>query len=303
MPTTSDFYLAVHDPLSSIIDDKTDGLEASMQFRDWMMEKTMAEAYEDDLEVYGPGLLSQKAEMQAIAIGTHGQGAKFRYIPTPFAGQLLYSKELVRDAKYAQVLRPAKRLKRAAVKTVEVDTAQMLVFGFDTNYTFGDGTPLFSASQPLPGGGTFSNLMATPASPSRAALISLTSQMRKTASHDGIDEMYEPKRVVCPTEQWAVWEEILGSAKAPEAGQFNAINVLHNKPGLEREVVALTYWNNTTTNWAVLTNCDNGPQLRWRDKMESDDWLDNERGTLHYSVYMRYAYGISDKRAIFGVNA
>lgn len=291
------------DTLSEIVDDKTDGLEAKMQLRMWMMERDMQDAYEDDLEVFGMGLLSQKPEMQEIAIGQTGQGSIFRYQPTPFAGQLLYSREVMRDVKYDQVLRPAKRLKRACIKTVEVDTQQMLVRGFNTAYVYGDGSPLFSATQPLPGGGTFSNVMATPQSPSTGALISLTSQMRKTASHDGIDDMYEPECVVCPTEQWAVWEQILGSSKEPAPGEYNAINVVNRIGGLKKKAVALTYWNNTTTNWAVLTDAEDGPQIRWRDKMQSNDWFDNNSMVLHYNIYTRFAWGLSNKRAIFGVQA
>ena len=291
------------DTLSEIVDDDTDGLEAKMQLRMWMTERTMEDAYEDDLEVFGMGLLSEKTEMQSITVGQTGQGSLFRYMPTAFAGKLIYSREVMRDVKYDQVLKPAKRLKRACIKTIEVDTQQMLVRGFNTSYPYGDGVELFSTAQPLPGGGTFSNEMATPQSPSTGALIALTSQMRKTASHDGIDEMYEPECVLCPTEQWAVWDQVLGSPREPAAGEFNAINVVNRIGGLKKKAVALTYWNNTTTNWAVLTDADDGPQIRWRDKMESNDWFDNDNMVLNYSIYVRFAWGLSNKRAIFGVQA
>lgn len=278
----------------------TDDADFPQIFPKWLKEMSMSDHYEDDLEVGGPGLASEKPEGAEIQLGSIKEGALYRYIARTFALKLVVTEEAIEDGKYKEVVNAAKRLSRAMKKTVDVDTTLLLARGFDSNYVIGDGQPVFAASHTLPHGGTFSNIMATPMSPSRAALIVATTQIRKMPGHDGITEGYEPKKILCPVDQWAVWAEVTGSKYAPEPGQFNAINVVER---LGLEVVPNKYWTNTTTNWAILTDCDGGPNIRWRRRMRSRTWVDNDNETMKYACSARWAWGISNPRSIYGVQA
>lgn len=287
--------------LNNIVDDDSDGYASKLIMRKYCEEMSMKDNYEDDLEMGGPGLASEKPEGSEIPLGTLREGYITRYNARTFALKLIITEEAIEDAKYDKVLMAARRLKRAMYKTIDIDAAAMLMRMFNTAYVGGDGVCLGSASHTLPHGGTWSNILATPFSPSRGAVIIATSQIRKYPGHDGITEGYEPKRVLCPTEQWATWRGIVGSTHAPEAGEFNEINVVNSDLGLE--VVPVKYWTNSTTNWAIQTDAENGLNFRFRRQPRSRTWVDNDSEQMKYGISARWSRGWSDARSILGSNA
>lgn len=291
--------------LNKIIDDETDGVQADADVHDWCDEPTMEDAYEDDLEMSGPGLAQEKTEGAAMAAGTIQEGYITRYWARTWALKLIITEEAMEDGKYPYAIRLAARNKRALWKTVDIDATNMMVRAWDTNYAFGDGKPMFSTTHTIPTGGTFSNTLATPLAPSRAALIIVTSALMKMPGHDGITEGYMPKKILCPVDQWAAWRGILGSEFAPEAGNFNEINVANRDLGMSGKdaVVRLRHWQNTTTNWAVKTDADDGPNLRWRRRPRSRTWVDNNHETMSYGISARWARGLSNPRSVYGSQA
>lgn len=288
--------------LRNIVDDKSDGYQKNAYVSRFCEEGTMDDNYVDDLEMGGPGLATEKVEAQEIATGTMREGVLTRYLARTFAQKLIVTREAMEDTKYDQALRLARRLKRSMWKTVDIDATNLLVRMFNSSYVGGDGQALASSSHTLPNGGTFSNQMATPLSPSRAAMIIATAQLKKYPGHDGITEGVMPKKIVCPVEQWAVWEGIVKSSKAPEPGAFNEINVVNQTLDIT-DIIANPYWSNTTTNWAIITDADNGLNFLWRRRPESNDWVDNDQQIYKYSISARWARGWSDPRCILGVNA
>jgi len=260
----------------------------------------MKDAWEDDLEVGGPGLASEKAEGSEISLGTIREGYRTRYQARTYGMKLIITEEAIEDNKYKEVIKAAKRLNRSMHKTADVDAALMLHRMFSASYVGGDGVALGSASHTLPSSGTFSNVMATPMSPSRAALSVVRTIAAKMPGHDGVTEGYSLKRVLCPVDQWETWKIILGSSHAPEAGQFNAINVFKD---MDLKLVANKYWNNTTTNWAVQTDAGDGLQWRWRRKPRGRSWTENDYEHMKYSNSYRSARGWSNPRSIICVEA
>jgi len=286
--------------LEEIVDDPTDGIEANAVFTQWCYIRTMEDNYEDDLEMAGPGYASEKPESQESAVGTIREGANYRYLARTFALKLIVSEEAIEDVKYDKIIDAAMRLKRSLWKTCDVDATNMLVRAANTSYVYGDGQPLASTVHPLPNGGTFSNTLATPLAPSRQAIIVATSMIRKYPGHDGTTEGFEPKAVLSPTEQWAEWDGILLSEKAPESGQFNLINVANR---LKLKSIPIKYWSNTTTNWCLTTDADNGFNFRWKRRPRNRSWVDNDHQVMKYSIDARWSRGTSEPRAICFSNA
>jgi hypothetical protein len=297
---SSTVFATLKDTLQDIIMDDSDGYESSMVWTKWCEKKTMSDAYEDDIEFAGPGLASEVAEGTEIPIGGITQGNLIRYFSRKFGLRMIITEEAMEDTKYSKVIEAARHLKRSMFKTQDIDATMMLVRGFSTSYPGADGQPLFSASHTLPNGGTYSNLLATPLSPSRAAVIAITSMVRKLPGLDGIIEGEEPKDVVCPTEQWAVWAGVTQSEKAPEPGSFNEINVAKT---VIKSVIPVKYWTNTTTNYAVTTTADGGPNMRIRRKPKARTWVENSNEVALHSISARWGRGWSNARAIIGVNA
>lgn len=290
---------ALKETLEDIIDDPTDGYERKCHYKKWMDVSGMEDHYEDDLEVGGPGLAAEKTEGAEIATGTIREGYITRYIARTFGLKIIVTEEALEDNKYPKVINAARRLKRAMYKTMDIDATNILVRAANTSYVGGDGLSLANTAHTLPHGGTFSTRFATDMSPSRAAVIVATSAIRKFPGHDGVTEGAEPMQVVCPTEQWAVWRGLTGSTHAPEAGQFNEINVVNE---LNLKVESIKYWTNTTTNWGIVTDVDNGFKFKVKRQPRSKTWVDEGQGLMLYSVDVRYARGWTDPRCFYFSN-
>lgn len=297
---SSTIFNSFKETLDSIVDDRLGENESKLVCKQWMKVGSMDEAYVDDLEMGGPGLAAETDEGEEIAVGTIREGFLKRYTPRKFALKLIVTDEAMEDNKYPETLRLAKRLDRAIYKTADIDATNILIRAANATYVGGDGVSLASAAHTLPAGGTFSNTLATPMAPSALALATVRSLVMKLPGHDGVTEGYDIKKVVGPTEQWAAWKTILGSEKSPEAGNFAAINAVYD---LDIKFVPVKYWNNTTTNWACITDVDNGVQLKWRRKPKSNSWVENDNETMKYSVSARWATGWTDARGFFFSNA
>lgn len=297
---TSSVASALKETLDEIIHDSTDNYKSRMHYNKWMSVGSMDDNYVDDLETGGPGLVSEKKEGAELETGTLREGTLTRYTARTFGLKLIVTEEALEDRKYPKVIDAARRLKRALYKTIDIDATAILTRAENSTYLGGDNLPLASSAHTLPTGGTFSNTMATPMSPSRAAVIIARSAMMKYPGHDGVIDGVDAVKVVCPTEQWAVWKQLTDSTTAPEPNQFGTINVV-NRMGLEVEPIR--YWTNTTTNWGLVSDVDNGFKFKFRRKPRSQTWIDHDQGLMKYSIDARWSRGWSDPRCIFFVGA
>jgi hypothetical protein len=286
--------------LDEVVDDNLTDYKKKLLMPKWMKQSNMEDNYEDDLEMAGPGLAAEKAEGAEMQAGGIQQGALTRYIARTFALKLIVTEEAAEDSKYPAIIQAAARLPRAMYKTVDIDATNIWQRATNALYTGGDGVPLASASHTLPGGGTFSNLMAVPMSPSRIAVATARTQMSKFPGHDGIIEGVEPVANVCPQEQWYIWDGLNMSEKDPTPGAFNEINVVKK---MNLETIPIKYWTSSTTNWALLSDCDNGFKWKWRKKPNTRSWVDNDQLLLKYGIYARWARGWTDARCCLFVNA
>ena len=285
--------------LDTIVEDPTDGIEKKVVFPKWCIVKDMDDHYEDDMMMGGPGLLSEKPEGGEIPATSMREGFIQRYIARTFAAKLNVTEEAMEDVKYPKIISVGRKLKRSGWKSADIDATNMLVRATNAQYVGGDNVPLASTAHLLPNGGTYSNMLATPMSPSRASFIIARSMAMKMTGLDGTIEGTDIKAVLCPVEQWAVWEGLVKSTKAPESGS-NEINVVNTH---SFDIIPIPYWTNTTTQYAFLTDVDNGLQFRWRRKLRSRTWVENNNEIMSYAISARWARGWTDPRCIIFVNA
>lgn len=294
----SDIPTQLQETLDVIVTDPTDGVEAKARMPKYFMVESMAgNAYSDELETADEGLVPEKGEGAALEVKGYKEGPLTRYNARAFGRKMVISREAMDDGKYNEHVKLAKRNKRQIWKTVDYDAANVLIRAENTSYVGADGQPLASASHTLPWGGTFSNKMATPMTPSVQAIIVAVSQLKVMPGHDGNIEGYEPKKVVFPSSQWGVWASLLKSEMNPEAGNFSEINVV--KSELSLEPVEVPFWNTTTTEWAIITDADDGLKWKWHTKPESNSWVDNDNMVVNYSTYARWARGWTNPRGVF----
>jgi hypothetical protein len=293
----SDIPNQLQETLNGIIGDNTDGVEGKAVYsRYFNVESMDGDAYVDELEFAAEGLVSEKGEGRPMQLKGAKEGMFIRYIARAFAREMQISREAMDDAKYPEAIKLSKHNKRQMWKTVDYDAANVLIRAENTNYVGGDGLPLASASHTLAWGGTYSNKMATPMSPSHSALVTAISQLKMMPGHDGNIEGFEAVKLLHPSVQWAVWQGILGSEKRAEDGNFAEINVL--KPiGLEQ--VEIKYWNTVTTEWGLTTDAEDGLKWFWHTRPEPTSWMDNRVQVMSHGIYARWARGWTNPRGYF----
>jgi hypothetical protein len=299
---TGTVFLSLKETLDAVHMDKMDGLEAGLLYKKYCELKKQKDHYDDETEMAGPGLASEKPEGQEMNTGTIFQGPVVRYIARTWALKMNITEETMEDNKYPEVINLARYNKRAMLKTQDIDAALMLVRGFNTGYPGFDGVPLWSASHTLPSGGTYSNVMTVPTAPSRAAVIDAQTAVSKFPGRDGLlGDDYQIKKIVCPVDQKFVWLGIIKSTHAPEPGNFNEINVVNSE--FDLDLVPVVHWANTTTSYAFLTDADGGMNFRTKRKPRTNSWVENSQEVMTHSISARWARGWGNGRSTLGVQA
>ena len=290
------------DTLDGVLTDDADGLEAGAVYKKYMEVGNMPDAYLDDLEWGGPGLLAEKPEGQEIASLAMREGFLKRYVPRVMAGKILITEEAMDDNKYPESINMSRHLKRSGILTREYDCALILARATNTSYVGGDNVTLANTAHTLPNGGTFSNMLGVASAPSRIALTNAVSQLMHYPGLDGLITPIQPKKVVFPSEQWGVWEGIMGSTLDPTPGNLAEINVIKkNYSGLQ--LVNVPFWTNTQTNWMIITDAEKGLRFLWKRKARTRTWVDNDNEVMKHSYSQRYATGWTNARAFLFSNA
>jgi hypothetical protein len=294
--------LNLKETLNEIITDHLDGVESNLDYPKWMKNNPMTDNFEDDQEYAGGGLIAETPEGTEIPAITLTEGYTKRYQARKFTARYIVTEEAMDDSKYPKVIQAVKRLKRAGFKTADIDATNLLVRATNSSFPGADGVALASTTHPLASGGSFSNMTATALAPSTAAWNAAIAQLDQMVDHDGLIEGYKAVSVLHTVQQRGIWTVLLGSKMDPEAGNFSAINVIKSYDN-DVKRVQLKYWTNTTTNWALQTDADNGFQFRWRKKFESKTWIDYNAELMNYSISGRWDNGTSEPRCILFSNS
>jgi hypothetical protein len=298
---TSTAALALKETLEDIDTDDMGSEGSKAVFTKWLNVKTMGDNYIEYYEVAGSGLAGEKPEGESIPVGTIYEGPLTRFNARTYGQRMIVSDEALEDMKYDKVIQAAKRNNRSLWKLADFDATLMLTRATNTSFPGGDGQPLASASHTLPGGGTYSNRMATDFSPSKASLVIAAAQLMQQVGHDGLIDGVEPKKAVFPVQQWGVWREVLGSSMDPTPGAYNAINVINRD--LNIQAVPVKYWTSSTTNWALITDADLGLMWFWRRKPKSNTWVTEDKTMMNYAITARWSRGWVNPRAILFSNS
>lgn len=298
---TSTAALALKQTLEDIDTDDSGSDGSKAVFTKWMTTKNMSDNYVEFYEVAGSGLAGEKPEGESIPVGTIYEGPLTRFNARTYGQRMIVSDEALEDLKYDKVIMAAKRNSRSLWKLADFDATLILVRATSTSFVGGDGQPLASTAHVLPGGGTYSNMLATAMSPSKASLVIANAQLMQQVGHDGLIDGVEAKKAVYPVQQWGVWREVLGSTNDPTPGAFNALNPINRD--LSIQGVPIKYWTNTTTNWALITDADLGLMWFWRRKPKSNTWVTEDKTMMNYAITARWTRGWVNPRAVLFSNA
>lgn len=293
----------IEESLSTLLyDDKVESKSKVQTFQNWMQVGSMDGAFKDDLDFYGPTLMSEKDQGAAMASGTFGEGNMKRYVPRAYALQISITHEAMSDKKYAEVLRWARKLKLTCWRSQERDAVDVLVNAWNAAANDSrDSQPLCSASHVTASGATFRNTLATAKTPSVASIEEIVTACYNLPNNDGlVDGNIKVKGFCFPNALWGSFKRIAASSYTPVANNFAEVNVVGPMSEFTFEYHRIPYWQNTDTNWIALTDVEDGMQFLEREVPKSNTWKDPSHMVMFYAIYARWATGWTDPRAVYG---
>lgn len=253
--------------------------------------------FEEDVSISSFGLAMQKGEGQPVSYDTEQQGFVDRYQHVVYALGFIITKEMVDDDLYDVVgERKAKGLAFSMRQTKENIAANIFNRAFNTSYTYGDGKALIVSDHPNIAGGTWSNVLATAADLSEAALEQAVIDIQKYTNDRGLRINVMPKSLVVPVDLDFEANKIMDTQY--EVGtNNNTVNLVRSRfPG----GIIKNHYLTDTDAWFILTNVPNGLTHFERnpDSFGQDDDFDTDNAK--FKARGRYSFGCSDKKSVYG---
>jgi len=269
------------------------------EWRGFFSVSTSRKAFEEDVLMAGFGAAPVKGEGAGIEYDEGAESYVARYNHETIALAFSITEEAEEDGLYGSLgAKYAKALARALQHTKEVKGANILNNGFDSNFPGGDTKPLFDASHALWGGGTQSNLLATPSDIAEASLETALIQISDWVDERGIPVAISALCIVIPTDLQFITERILASPFRSGTGD-NDINAL-NSMGMFPQGVKINHRLTDADAWFIYTDCPDGLKHMVRKKVSRGIEGDFETGNMRYKARERYSFGFSDYRGAFG---
>ncbi len=257
-------------------------------------KSTTDEAWEDDQEVAGLGLVPRRREGATMAVDGTVQGYATRYTQDFWGVRLLLSEQAIFFNQYKKVYKTSELLGGAARLTQEYEHANVFIRAANTAYVGGDGLPLCSASHLLPKGGTWSNTFGTPMSLSEVAVETMSTNLSKQVGSNGLRHGYRLKSLVVPAELEFRAKKILQSDQQNDTNN-NAVNILK---GMGIGTVANPYFT-SATNWWGKSNAENGLRSIWsREATFRETSMENAE-MKEFTLSMWFSLGWTDPRKVY----
>jgi len=258
--------------------------------------KSSSKAVEHDLEI---GDIADFEEMDGnIPYDDMGQGYKTNYEHKEYARGLKVQRKLAMDDQYQVISRKPQALGLAAFRRRETDGASVFNNAFNSGYLGGDGLCLCNSAHTSNNGG--SNQSNTGTTALSAASVETARQLMiayKTNRDNNFS--VKPDTLIVPHQlEETAWEIINSKGKVDSANNNANFHVGKYK---------LVVWNNYLTdanNWFLVDSRLMKMFLLWFDREDVQFFKDSDFDTLmaKFAGYMRYSFGWSDWRWIYGSN-
>lgn len=258
--------------------------------------QSSSKAQEHDLSVGAFGTFSEYKG--AIKYDDNEQGFKTTYSHTEFVKGFKVERKLVDDDQYNIINRRPAGLAMAAARTREIDAASVFNNAFSSSYTGGDSVALCSASHPLsPSNSTTQGNKGTTAL-SYDSIIATRKTMRTYTDDRGNQLPIRPDTILVPAgleeAAWTATESMNKPGTADNDGNF-----------VRSKGFNIVVWDylNDTNNWFMIDSRLAKMHLNWFDRTPLEfaaDPTSDFRLEARYRGYMRYSYGWSDWRWVYG---
>lgn len=272
--------------------------EYPVEYTDLFEKFTSRKAFEEDVGVSSFGLAQIKAEGAPIAYDSERQSFITRYSHTVFALGFIITREIYEDDQYDVVgQRKAQGLAFSMRQTKEIVGANVYNRAQTAGYNGGDGVTLLNASHPNWAGGTWSNVIATAADLSEAALEQATIDIAGFTNDRGLKIAVRPTSLIIPKELIFEASRILKSdgRVGTDNNDMNALKTMGSIPK-----IVVNHYLTDTDAWFIRTDVKNGMKYfeRRADEFGMDEDFDTENAK--YKATARYTFGWTDPRCLYG---
>lgn len=256
-------------------------------------------SFEEETKLSGFGAAPVKSEGAAIQYDTAQEAFTSRYTHETVALGFAITEEAMEDNLYASLsARYTKALARGMAHTKQVKAASVLNNGFNSAFAGGDGQALFSASHPLVGGGTNSNVPSVAVDLNETALENAVIQIAAWTDERGLLIAAQPKKLVLPTALQFVAERLMKTVQrvGTSDNDINALKSMNAIPG----GYSINHYLTDPDAWFMLTDVPNGLKHFERVKLKTGSDTDFDTGNARYKARERYSFGWSDPLGIWG---
>ena len=243
--------------------------------------ETSERSFEEETKLSGFSAAPVKNEGSAIAYDNGQEAWTARYNHETIAQGFSLTEEAIEDNLYDSLSsRYTKALARSMSYTKEVKAASILNNGFDSDYTGGDGVPLFANNHPLVSGGTNSNIPSTPSDLSEAALEAAVIQIAAWTDERGLLIAAKPRKLVIAPANMFVATRIL-ETELRVATADNDINALKSNGSIP-EGYTVNHFLTDPDAWFLTTDVPNGLKQFIRIPMATSMDGDFDTGNVRY---------------------
>ena len=268
------------------------------QWRSLYSTEQSMKAFEEDVQMIGFGAAPTKAEGAMINYDSGREGFVSRYVHETVALAFAITEEAEEDGLYGSLgAKYARALARSMQHTKEIKGANIFNNATTTSVG-GDGQALMNGSHPLGGGGTASNILATPADLSETSLETLLVQISQAVDDRSIPIALSGRKLAVPPGLIFIAERIIKSNLRPGTAD-NDINAMRNMGMIPEGVVVNQRFTNPDQ-YFILTDCPDGMKHFVRSPIKKAVEGDFESGNLGYKCRERYSFGFTDWRGVYG---
>lgn len=256
-------------------------------------------AYEEAVMLVGTGLFPRKAEGAPINYDSIRQGYTARFNQLAYAMGIVFTYEMLKFKQYDLGFKKANFIGTSARVTQETVNWNVINRATNTSYTMGtghDGKPLCASDHPNISGGTWSNILATAADFSHAALEQMMINIDNATDDRGLPKALKGVKLIGPTALRFEFARVLKSIN--ESGTAdNDLNVIRTETNLQ--TVISNYLDDPDA-WGVQTDCKFGLR-RFVSEAAAAPVQENDFDTrnLKYASFFMEASGWEDPRTLY----
>jgi phage major head subunit gpT-like protein len=295
--TSGDLGRLIERGVNAVINQKNKMHDAEYQYI--LDVQNSEKAYETDVPFgdFGVAKVKNKGASLEYDDMLSGNSKIYQHVTYALGAQIEW--EAMQDDLYQDLsVKAGNGLSKALNQTKEITAANVFNNGYSSTTTW-DGENLFSTGHKLLKGGTMSNMLATAAPLSEAAIEDACIAISRFVDDgDRIIKVLPMSLHIAPENQF-VAQRILGSTLQNDTAN-NATNALRDMGKFPKGTFVNHFFTNGD-NWFIRTDVEDGGKLFLRNPNPITG-MDDDFGTSDYrhKIMQRWSQGVSDFRQYFG---